>query len=80
MTKTIFVNHHPFRGDLPIIHFLDVKRFSREGMIGFVKSFDGNGTRVFFFSQGGSFFNQNVDAKVEIIHKSIQPNLTIAQG
>jgi hypothetical protein len=33
-----------------------------------------------FFFQGGFFFNQNFAAKVEIIHKSIQPNLVIAQG
>ncbi len=48
-------------------------------MIGFVKSFDGNGIGVFFF-QGGFFFNQIFDAKVEIIHKSIQLNLAIVQG
>jgi hypothetical protein len=34
---------------------LDVKRFSREGMIGFVESFDGNGTREFCFSKEGFF-------------------------
>jgi hypothetical protein len=34
----------------------------------------------FFFFQGGFLFNQIFYAKVEIIHKSIQPNLAIAQG
>jgi hypothetical protein len=48
-------------------------------MIGFVKSFDGNGTGAFFFPRR-IFLNQNFDAKVEIIRKSIQPNLAIAQG
>jgi hypothetical protein len=70
MTKTIFADHHPLRGDLPIIHLLDIRRFSREGMIWFVKSFDGNGTRTFFFTRR-VFFNQIFDAKVEIIHKNI---------
>jgi hypothetical protein len=43
---------------LPIIHLLDVGRFSRGGMIGFVKSFDGNGTGV-FFSPRKVFFKSN---------------------
>jgi hypothetical protein len=45
----------PLRGDLPIIHLLDIRRFSRERMIGFVKSFDGNGTRAFYFSRRAFF-------------------------
>jgi hypothetical protein len=31
-----------------------------------------------FFLQGRFFLNQIFDAKLEIIHKSIQPNLAIA--
>jgi hypothetical protein len=76
MTKTNLSTTIPLECDLPIIHLLDVRRFSREGMIGFVKSFDGNGTGMFFFRR--FFFNQIFYAKVEIVHKNNQPSLAIA--
>jgi hypothetical protein len=66
MTKTIFVDHHPLKGDLPIIHLLDIRRFSREGLIGFVAMEPEN-----FIFQGGFFFNQIFYAKMEIIHENI---------
>ncbi len=49
MTKTNLSTTTPLECDLPIIHLLDVRRFSREGMNVFVKSFDGNGIGMFFF-------------------------------